>query len=42
MVRGVVAGLAALLVPACALQTLPIPISKLKKQVSTNRNQEFD
>jgi hypothetical protein len=34
MVRGVLAGLAALFVPTCALQTLPIPISKLKQQVS--------
>ncbi|KAI9163099.1 putative extracellular serine carboxypeptidase [Paramyrothecium foliicola] len=34
MVHGFVVGLAALLAPACALQTLPIPISKLAKQVT--------
>lgn len=34
MVRTVVAGLLGLLAPAMALQTLPIPIGQIRKQVS--------
>lgn len=38
MVRVIIAGVAALLAPVMALQTLPIPISQLKQMVSNSTN----